>query len=130
MRVLLCSFLVCVVCSIAIQAQTPPTTTTTTGTIKAGGVRSRNMELVDVIPFRIGGGDQFEVQSVPYGDHSSSKQVIITGWGDEISPGNKIQYVRIIDVTNPRTPNSHFMKIRVRTSTTPILLNTCLCLRK
>ncbi|NQW30509.1 MAG: hypothetical protein HQ472_08350 [Ignavibacteria bacterium] len=81
------------------------------GTLKHGGVSSRNMELIDVIPFRPGSGDQFEVVSVPYvsGGVSKKKQLLVTVYNE--GTANRI---RIVDVTNPRSPNESYITMTVR----------------
>ncbi|MCX6140869.1 MAG: hypothetical protein NTX15_08595, partial [Candidatus Kapabacteria bacterium] len=70
--------------------------------------------MVDVIPFdHSGSEDAFDLQSVPVGNHTTFKRVIVCGYeGVEGSSANA-HYIRIVDVTNPRSPNGHLLKIRI-----------------
>jgi hypothetical protein len=64
------------------------------------------MELVDIIPFRPGSGDQFTVAPIAYDSASVSlkKQLLVTVY-NESQTENRI---RIADITDPRHPNGKF----------------------
>lgn len=77
------------------------------GTLKPGGVSSRNMELLDVISMHPENHDQFETAVVTYPDGSSSvtRTFILASTHD----GNG-ECLKLIDVTNPRS-SSVFMRL-------------------
>lgn len=108
MKTLLLMAFIAAVATSFVVAQTRPNL----GTLTAGGVQSRNMELVDIIPFRPGSGDQFDVTTVPYvsGGISKKKQLLVTVHNE--TGGTNV--IRIVDVTNPRQPNESYIRISLQ----------------
>ena len=76
------------------------------GTLKAGGVSSRNMELIDVVSIKPTWHDQFETIAVTYpvGNTSVTKHFIIVPTLDSVTP-----CIKLVDVTDPRHVNSNFL---------------------
>jgi len=82
---------------------------------------SRNMELVDILPFRHSSEDQFEVTHVDYTASSTDyrKHLIVTAHQTQDGyalgePYEKRVCLRIADVTNPRAAKSDYLRIYVR----------------
>ncbi|MBI2795022.1 MAG: T9SS type A sorting domain-containing protein [Ignavibacteria bacterium] len=95
----------------------PQSHPTLSGTLKAGGVMSRNMELLKVVEFNIKSADQFELAAVKYTDGSETrwKQLMLTAYESVNSDGyNGAICIRVVDVTNPREPNGDYLRIYVR----------------
>jgi len=113
MRSLLMAIALFLICAWSASGQSVPVLS---GTLKAGGVQSRNMELLDVVPFRPGSGEMFDSHTVPYvsGGVSKKKQLLLTVF-NESSGNNRI---RIIDVTNPRGVNEEYITITVQNQST------------
>jgi len=109
MRRLLMMLSIALVCTWHVSGQPVPVLS---GTLKAGGVHSRNMELVGMVPFRPGSGEQFNVHTVPYisGGVSKKKQLLVTVHIEDPF----LNRIRIIDVTNPRQPDGSYITITVR----------------
>jgi len=108
MRRLLMMLSIALVCTWHVSGQPVPVLST----LKAGGVHSRNMELVGMVPFRPGSGEQFVVHTVPYvsGGVSMKKQLLVTVHKED----EDFNRIRIIDVTNPRQPDGSYITITVR----------------
>lgn len=88
------------------------------GTLKPGGVSSRNMELLDVIEMHPENHDQFETVTVTYdvGGTPTTKNFIIAATEDESDD----PVLKLVDVTNPRAVNRDFLRLYAKgTATNP-----------
>lgn len=83
------------------------------GTLKPGGVSSRNMELLDIIDIPPENIDQFETAAVTYpvGSTTITRTFIVVST-DDAGP-----CLKLIDVTNPRS-SSVFLRLRAQGSPT------------
>ncbi|KAG9290462.1 hypothetical protein G9A89_000588, partial [Geosiphon pyriformis] len=90
------------------------------GTLRAGGVQSRNFEMIGKVEYRPGCGDQFYETTVPYMEGSilKKRKLLVTVMNEldanNIVTGNRI---RLIDVTNPRSPNSEYLSFTIYDNT-------------
>lgn len=104
------------------HAQAPPITRSGgSGPLKGGGVRSRNMELVDIMPFKHNSEDQFELAVVDYPSGLATKRKHLLVTAHETQPGDPlharyggVKCLRIVDVTDPRNARQDYLRIYVR----------------
>ena len=104
MKSVACQSVLCILLSLSVFAQSHPKLTSP---FKPGGVSSRNMELLDVIPMSTSSEDQFEIATVPYtsGMTTMWKQLIVT---------TSENSVRLVDVTDPRNSDPEYLYITVK----------------
>lgn len=87
------------------------------GTLKAGGVQSRNFEMIGKVAFRPGSGDQFYETTVPYMDGTTprKKKLLVTVVNE--LDADKNNRIRLIDVTNPRSANDEYLTFTLNNNT-------------